>query len=92
MIVHGGDVSGPLVPLAVIVVGHDSDPVEVLGEYGYIVAGVDDLLARRDGRGKEETTRLELGAQLAQKIREAFLVRARTLTAVGLWTRQVSKF
>lgn len=36
--VHGGDVAGLLVPLAVIIVGHDGDPIKVLAQDGDVIA------------------------------------------------------
>ena len=37
------DVAGLFVPVAVVVVGHDVDDVEVAGERGDVVARIDDL-------------------------------------------------
>ena len=77
-------VSGLLVPLAVIIVGHDSYPVKVFGYYGHVVTLRDDALVRRYGRRQKETAWLELGAQLDYELAEAFLIGFRALRTVDL--------
>lgn len=54
---------GPL-PLAVEVVGHDVDEVQVLGDLRYVVAGRDGLEGGWYGR-REEQTRLAAALGLA---------------------------
>lgn len=84
VVVHGCDVTGPLVPLTVVVVGHYGYPVEVPGQLWYVVARVDDLLVGRDRRREQKVARSELLAELPHQRRERVLVLARTLAAVRL--------
>ena len=50
-----------LVPLAVVVVGHHVDPVQVAGDLGHVVAGVHDGLARAHCGGQQQALGLEGG-------------------------------
>jgi len=84
MVIEGRYVSGLLVPVAVVVVGHDVDVVQVLVQHGYVVAFVDDLLGRGDGGREEEALGLEGRAQLLHQGREAVLVGFGSLLAVHL--------
>ena len=44
--VHGSDVPGFLVPLAVVVVGHDCDPVQISVQCRHIVTWVRGIVIR----------------------------------------------
>ena len=57
-----------------VVVGHDSDPVQVPSQAGHVVPNVNDLLARGHGRGEEQVAGLEGGLQLGHKFGERLLV------------------
>jgi len=54
MVVHGSHVTGLLVPLAVIVVGHHGDEVQVFVRRDYVVAGVNHFLGGGDCRGEQQ--------------------------------------
>ena len=47
--------SGLLIPVSMVVVGHDGDPVEIPGETRHVVANINDLLARGDSGGQQRT-------------------------------------
>ena len=76
--------TGLLVPVAVIVVGHDRDPVQVAGNAGHVVAYVHDLLAGGDGGRQEEAAGPESLLELAHPGREGVLVAVPRLFALGL--------
>ena len=76
--------SSLLVPVAVVVVGHHRDPVQVPGQAGHIVAHVDDLLAGRDRGGEEEAEGGEGGPQLGDEEREPRPVLGPLRLAFGL--------
>lgn len=65
MIVQGRNVSSLLVPLAVVVVGHDGDPVHVARQHRHVVARVHHHLVGGHGRGQQQASRLQYGGQLA---------------------------
>ena len=46
--------TGDLVPLAVVVVGHDRDVVQVTVQRGHIVTGVYDLVAGAHSRRQQQ--------------------------------------
>ena len=78
------DVSRLLVPMAVIVVRHDTDPVEISWKWRHVVAGVDDGLGRRDGRWQQPTSRSERGSQFTYQRSESRFVRCGTSIAIHL--------
>ena len=49
--VEGGHVAGLLVPVAVVVVGHHGNPVQVPGDARHVVRHVDDLLTAGQSKG-----------------------------------------
>ena len=73
-----------LVPVAVVVVRHHGDPVEVPGEARHVVPGVNDLLAGRDRGGEEEAEGGEGGPQLGDEEREPRPVLGPLRLAFGL--------
>ena len=46
VLVEGRHVAGLLVPVAVVVVGHDGNPVQVGGDARHVVGHVHDLVAK----------------------------------------------
>lgn len=50
MVVQRCNMASSLVPLTMVVVGHDCDPVEVTSKHWHVIASVYDLLVRRHGR------------------------------------------
>ena len=78
-----------LVPVAVVVVGHDGDPVQVPGEAGDVVAHVNDLLTRGDGGGEEQPAGLEGGAELGHEGGEGWLVFVALLLTICLPARGI---
>ena len=49
MVVHWRYVSSFLVPVAMVVIGHEADPVQIFRQARHVVATVDHGLARGDG-------------------------------------------
>ena len=85
VMVHGCHVSRLLVPVTVIIVGHDGDPVQVSSNGWNIVSIIDDLLAGRDRGRQQKTLRLKGRAQLVDPGCEAFLITLVFIFAVNLW-------
>ncbi len=84
MIVHGRHMASLLVPVAKVVIGHDSNPVKVLGDLGNVVASIDDLLAGRDGGRKQKVVGLEGLLELSNPSSEALLVTLAARLALSL--------
>ena len=59
VLIHRSHVTRHLVPLAVIVIGHHIDPVQVAGDLRHVVACVHDGLAGTDRRGQQQALWLE---------------------------------
>ena len=68
MFIVGRNVAGLLVPMAVIVIGHDSDPVEVPGNAGDVIADIDDLLAGGDSSREKIVPWLKCLLQLSYPV------------------------
>jgi len=84
MVIEWRHVTRLLVPVAVVVVGHDRDPVQRVGDSGNVVSGVDDLLGGADRGREEQFVRGEGGLQLAHPSRESGLVLRPVRFALGL--------
>ena len=84
MVVKRSDVSSLLVPVTVVVIGHDVYVVEVLVEHRHIITLIDDLFAWGNSGTQQQAFRLEGRAQLFHQGREAILVRLGSLLAVNL--------
>ena len=74
MEVHGSNVSGFLIPMTVVVVSHDTDPVQIAGDGWYVVTGIDDRLGRRNGGRKQQSFRIESHTQFSDQGGEASLI------------------
>ena len=61
--IEGCNMTGLLVPVSVVVVGHDVDVVEVLVEQGNVVALIDNLKTRRDCGTQEKSLGLECSTE-----------------------------
>ena len=59
MVIKRSNMSSLLVPVTVIVIGHNVDVVKVLVEHRHIVAFINDLLAGRNSGTQQKTFRLE---------------------------------
>jgi len=77
-------VSGLLVPLAVVVVGHHVDPVQVAAQRRYVVPNIHYFLARTDRSRQKEAARLERLAELPHPGGESRLVLVVLLPALSL--------
>ena len=55
--------SGLLIPVSMVVVGHDGDPVEIPGETRHVVANINDLLAWGDCGGQQQPAGLKGGTE-----------------------------
>ncbi len=90
MFLQGSNVSSHLVPLSVIVVGHDGDVVKVLGQHGDVVSLTDDPGGRWNGCRQKKTFRLESLAQLLHPSGEVGLVGHGAGIAVNLdWEKVI---
>ena len=76
--------SSLLIPVPVVVVGHDGDPVQVPGDAGDVISYVNDLLARGDCGGEEQPAGLKGGAELGHEGGEGRLVLVPLLLAICL--------
>ena len=63
-----------LVPVAVVIVRHDANPVQVARNGRNVISGVDDRLGWRYGRRQEPSVRLESHSQFADERCESVLV------------------
>ena len=59
MVIEWSHMASLLVPVTVIVIGHNVDVVKVLVEHRHIVAFINDLLAGRNSGTQQKTFRLE---------------------------------
>merc|ERR1719384_1845080 len=84
MLVHGRHVSGLLVPLPMVIIGHHVDPVEVGGNLGHVVTSVHDRLARTHSSGQKQTLRLEGSREFLDPGGEGGLVLVPLLLALSL--------
>jgi len=84
VLVHGGHVARPAVPLAVIVVRHHTDVVQVAVQGGDVVRCLHHGATGTDGRGEQQLGRLECGVQLPQPAGESGLIRGGAGGAVHL--------
>ena len=91
MSVVRSNVAGLLVPLAVVVVGHHVDPVQVLGDGGHVVPNVHDGLAGAHGGGQQQPARLEGVGELLDPGSEGGLVLVSLLLTLSLTTPGISK-
>lgn len=73
-----------LVPVTVVVVGHDGNPVKVLRKNRDVISSIDNHLAGRHGSGQKEILRLESGRQLLHEEGKVLLVRIWSLATVDL--------
>ena len=87
MFIHGSHVTSLLVPVAVIVVCHHVDPVEVAGDLWHVVPGVHDGLAGAHGSGQQQALGLEGRRQLSYPGSEGLLVLVPLLLALSLGQR-----
>ena len=76
--------AGLLVPLAVVVVGHHVDPVEVRRDGGNVVADVHDGLTGADGSREQQAARLEGVGKLPDPGGECGLVFVSLLLTLSL--------
>ena len=84
MVVERRYVASLLVPLAMEIVRHNCNPVQIFGERRNVVAFVDHLLAWRDSRTEQQSPRSQFVAQLFQQICKALFIRRWTFVAVNL--------
>ena len=75
---------GLLVPVSVVIVGHDRDPVQVVGNAGHVVADIDNLLARGDRSGEEKAVGPEGLLEFVDPGSEGSLVTVSLLLALRL--------
>ena len=78
--------AGLLVPLAVVVVGHHVDPVQVLGDGGHVVPNVHDGLAGAHGGRQQQPAWLEGVRELLDPGSEGRLVLVPLLLTLRLTT------
>ena len=74
VVVKWSDVTRFLVPMAVIIVRHHADPIQVARDGRNVVGGIDDGLGWRNGGRKEPTSRIESSSEFAYPSRESGLV------------------
>ena len=84
MLVERSDVTGLLIPVSVVIVGHDRDPVQVVSNARYVVADIDDLLARGDRSGEEKAVGPEGLLEFVHPGSEGSLVAVSLLLALSL--------
>ena len=84
MVVERRYVTSLLVPLAVEIVRHNCNPVQIFGEHRNVVAFVDHLFAWRDSRTEQQSSGSQFVAQLFQQICKTLFIRGGTFVAVNL--------
>ena len=83
--------AGLLVPLAVVVVGHHVDPVQVLRDGRHVVPHVHDGLAGAHGGGQQQPARLEGVGELLDPGSEGGLVLVSLLLTLSLATPGITR-
>lgn len=84
MVVHGSYVTGDFIPLPVIVVTHNRNPVQVLGQRRDVVTDVDHPFAGGHRRGEQPSFRFELLVQFLNQCCKRRFVRSRAFIAINL--------